>query len=483
MGNGGFTIDVSAAAPSGFQPQSAMITKLDAVLTYLNPEPHRRTFMKPFMREDSAEFCSACHKVHLDEPVNNYRWLRGFNEYDNWQASGVSGQGARSFYYPAESVDLRRLPHAAGGFAAIPAIAMARCTRTASPRPTPRCASVNHDEAQLQGHRSSFCNRVSSRWTCSRPRRSTAAPRAKSRCSGARRTPGAGVHLRGRGRSRADRSGDDPRSGQGRRAAGRARRALRSRAPRCAWMPWCAPARSAISSRRAPWTRSMSGWSSRPWTRTGRVLAWSGSVEDDGRGPVDPGAHFYRSYQLDGEGNPINKRNAWQARSVLYVRLIPPGAADTVHFRLPIPQDAEGPITLEARLNYRKFSDYYTQVFASPAWPNPARPVSASTAANTRSIPSRSPTADRHAGPAQAASLWASRAGSRWSAQAGPRALERLGHRPAAARRSEGRRVRVPARDRGRARLSRWLAERRARADPGRRNRRRAAVYREGAGA
>jgi hypothetical protein len=38
--------------------------------------------------------------VHLDVPVNNYRWFRGFNEYDNWQASGVSGQGARSFYYP-----------------------------------------------------------------------------------------------------------------------------------------------------------------------------------------------------------------------------------------------------------------------------------------------------------------------------------------------------------------------------------------------
>jgi len=39
--------------------------------------------------------------VHLDKPVNHYRWIRGFNEYDNWQASGVSGQGARSFYYPA----------------------------------------------------------------------------------------------------------------------------------------------------------------------------------------------------------------------------------------------------------------------------------------------------------------------------------------------------------------------------------------------
>ena len=35
---------------------------------------------------DTAEFCSTCHKVHLDGPVNDYRWLRGFNDYDNWQA-------------------------------------------------------------------------------------------------------------------------------------------------------------------------------------------------------------------------------------------------------------------------------------------------------------------------------------------------------------------------------------------------------------
>src|SRR5919201_1404064 len=66
------------------------------------PAPHRKTFLKPFHTEQTAEFCSTCHKVHLDVPVNNYRWFRGFNDYDNWQASGVSGQGARSFYYPAK---------------------------------------------------------------------------------------------------------------------------------------------------------------------------------------------------------------------------------------------------------------------------------------------------------------------------------------------------------------------------------------------
>ena len=72
-------------------------------LTELNPEPHRRVFLKPFMRTQTAEFCSSCHKVHLDVPVNHYRWVRGFNDYDNWQASGVSGFGARSFYYPKNS--------------------------------------------------------------------------------------------------------------------------------------------------------------------------------------------------------------------------------------------------------------------------------------------------------------------------------------------------------------------------------------------
>src|SRR5207244_9551558 len=93
----------------------------------------------------------------------------------------------------------------------------------------------------------------------------------------------------------------------------------------------------------------------------GRVLLHSGSVADEGRGPVEPGAHFYRSLQLDEHGNPINKRNAWSTRSVAYVRLVPPGAADTIHYRLQIPEDAGDRITLRARVNYRKFAWWNTQ--------------------------------------------------------------------------------------------------------------------------
>src|SRR4029453_4930879 len=54
-------------------------------------------------------------------------------------------------------------------------------------------------------------------------------------------------------------------------------------------------------------------------------------------------------------------RNAWAARSVAYVRLIPPGAADTIHYRLQIPDDAGERIVLKAKVNYRKFAWWNTQ--------------------------------------------------------------------------------------------------------------------------
>src|SRR5215831_3755103 len=99
MGQGDFVLEYPKLHELAASENPA-IRFLHDFMVRLNPEPHRRVFLKPFMRDQVPEFCSGCHKVHLDMPFNNYRWLRGFNEYDNWQASGVSGQGARSFYYP-----------------------------------------------------------------------------------------------------------------------------------------------------------------------------------------------------------------------------------------------------------------------------------------------------------------------------------------------------------------------------------------------
>jgi tetratricopeptide (TPR) repeat protein len=93
----------------------------------------------------------------------------------------------------------------------------------------------------------------------------------------------------------------------------------------------------------------------------GQTLYWSGAVHEDNKGPVEEGAHFYRSFMLDGHGNPINKRNAWATRSTMYVNLIPPGASDVAHFRLKIPEECGNAIHLTAKLNHRKFAWWNTQ--------------------------------------------------------------------------------------------------------------------------
>src|SRR5207245_403357 len=68
------------------------------------PEFHKRTFLKPEVHR-TAEFCSTCHKVSIPGELNHYKeFLRGQNHYDTYLLSGVSGHGARSFYYPEKAV-------------------------------------------------------------------------------------------------------------------------------------------------------------------------------------------------------------------------------------------------------------------------------------------------------------------------------------------------------------------------------------------
>jgi Flp pilus assembly protein TadD len=356
MGNGGFTIEYPPLHEIA-SSKNPYIRAFDHFLTYLDPEPHRRTFMKPFMRQDAAEFCAACHKVHLDVPVNNYRWFRGFDDYDNWQASGVSGQGARSFYYPVTSstcVDCHMpllASHDPGNHGG-------QIHSHRFPAANTAVAYVNHDQAQLKAEedflKSGFITVDIFAATpvnngageTAMVRRSGEGPKLMSSFAvGEEAEPSRDVVIREVGDVSAplDKAGAVFAPG----STGRIDVVVRTRK-----IGHFFPAGT---------VDAFDVWLElQGCDANGRVVFWSGKVEDDGRGPVEPGAHFYKSYQLDADGNPINKRNAWQSRSVLYVRLIPPGAADVAHYRVHIPKDAVGPITLTAKLNYRKFSHYYT---------------------------------------------------------------------------------------------------------------------------
>jgi hypothetical protein len=80
-------------------------------------------------------------------------------------------------------------------------------------------------------------------------------------------------------------------------------------------------------------------------------------------GALDPWAHRVNVYVLDRAGNRIDRRNAQDIFVPLYDNQIPPGAADAVHFRLAVPADVVGPVTLSARLRYRKFDTVFLRHF------------------------------------------------------------------------------------------------------------------------
>lgn len=384
-GNAGFVIEypeMHDLAASG----EPLLRALHDLVLHLDPEPHRQAFLKPLHTGDSSAFCSTCHKVHLDEPVNDYRWLRGFNSYDNWQASGVSGEGARSFYYPAEPRTCAdcHMPAVAGEDPAAPD-GLVRSHRFAAAN----TALPTHFglDTQLQAVRDFLA-----------AGQVTVDLFALTRDDESPETAGPGE---------AAPAGADPLALASTFAVGEEAAAAPSRyAPAGSPGTLTAPLDEAGETLRpgetvrvdvVVRTRNLghffpSGtvdahdvWLEfRADDQGGRPFFWSGFLGDgenpadpaggDAAGgaageadesatdaPVEPSAHFFRSLLLDARGNPINKRNAWAARSALYLSQVPPGAAHTVRYRLRVPEDAQGPVTLTARLHYRKFQWWHTQ--------------------------------------------------------------------------------------------------------------------------
>jgi tetratricopeptide (TPR) repeat protein len=334
--------------------ENPVVRTLHDFLTRLNPEPHRRTFLKPFMRQQPAEFCSVCHKVHLDVPVNSYRWIRGFNEYDNWQASGVSGQGARSFYYPPQSqrcVDCHMPLTPAKDDGNIDGYVHSHrfpAANTALP-------TANQDAEQLKVTQEFLKDAVTvdifgvspalpvaTQVAETTPQRQLATTFAVGEEAEAMGAPGVVREV-------------TPVTAPLNRVNAVVRRGDTVRVDvvvRTRRLGHFFPGGTVDAF--DVWLELLAK------DDNGKVLFWSGMVEDGGKGPVEKGAHFYRSLLVDAHGNPINKRNAWAARALMYVKLIPPGAADTVHYRLRVPESAGKKITLTARLNYRKFSWWNT---------------------------------------------------------------------------------------------------------------------------
>jgi len=324
-GNGDYTIEEPLHYPFA-SSDSLILQWVNEQLVKAKPAFHKKTFLKDFHSE--AEFCSVCHKVSLPYELNHYKeFLRGQNHYDSYLLSGVSGHGARSFYYPD--------------------VAQEDCNGCHMP---PResddfGARILDDSGRLKVHDHLFPggNTALPWWNS----HGDAMKRQQSILEGCCRVDIFGL--------RADAQID-----------GELTAPLRPVVP--VLKPGSSYLLETVIRTLKPGHHLTQGTSdsNELWLRLtvssgDRVLGQSGHV--DQRGDVDKAAHRVNSFVLDKNGNRINRRNAQDIFTPLYNHQIPPGAGQTVHYELVLPDDLNASVKVELALLYRKFDREYVEEF------------------------------------------------------------------------------------------------------------------------
>jgi len=283
------------------------------------PLVHKQQMQKPFFK--TSEFCATCHKVSLDEPVNDYRWLRGQNEYDAWHDSGVSHNASRTFYLP----EAKRV-----------------CQDCHMPLEPATLGDLAAKQGIIKSHRFTAVN--------------TALP-----------------FLRGDKETidRIERFVQDEKMGVDILALRRGERFDEVTAPIDRTDTSVSVGEEiqvdvVVRNKGVGHTfpggtnDSNQGWLEFTVTdEAGTVIVRSGGVSEDRF--VDPDARFYHAVLVDKTGQRIHRRDGHNIHTSVYARTIGPGTADVGRYRFRVPASVSGKLTVTARLLWRKFDRTYTE--------------------------------------------------------------------------------------------------------------------------
>lgn len=325
-GNADYTIEAPSHYPFAYSENSAL-QWINRQLIKAKPSFHKKTFLKPFHKE--AEFCSVCHKVSLPLEVTGYKeFLRGQNHYDSHLLSGVSGHGVRSFYYPKKAIENCNGCHM-------------------PPVPSNDFAARRFgdaDQPSVHDHLFAGAN-TGLAWLV---KRDEVIARQQAFLKDSMRVDIFGVR-------------------EGRAVDGKLH------APLGPETPILEPGKTYIievvirTKALGHHFTQGTGDSNEIWldiqaTADGKTIGRSGGMNDDNS--VDQWSHFVNIFMLDKDGRRISRRNAQDIFTPLYNHQIPPGAGQTVHYRLTIPDSVTSPVSVQATLNYRKFDQTYMNFIA-----------------------------------------------------------------------------------------------------------------------
>ena len=331
-GNADYTIEEPQHYPFAFS-ENAVLQFINNQLVKAKPTFHKKTFLKPQVHR-SSEFCSTCHKVHIPYALNHYKeFLRGQNHYDSYLLSGVSGHGTRSFYYPEKAKET-----------------CAECHMPLSPSNDFGAKDFAHD-GRLQIHNHFF----------------PAANTGLAHLVGADDAIAAHQKFL-EGNVRVDIFGVK----EGGTIDGNLIAPLRPEVP--ALKPGQKYLLETVIRTLKLGHHFTQGtvdsnevWLDVSVTSGGLPIGRNGGI--DAESEVDPWSHFINVYMLDQEGNRIDRRNPQDIFTPLYNHQIPPGAAQVVHYELQLPDRLTAPVTVDVKVQYRKFDKIYMDFVTKSAKP------------------------------------------------------------------------------------------------------------------
>lgn len=313
-GNGGFVMGIPAVMVDEKGNRIPGESPDDEILKHT--DRHSQAVMKDFLR--TPEFCAACHKANLPDTLNDYKFVRAFTTYDEWQNSKFSQRNPLTFY--------------SGDFTTCQGCHMKRAANT-----LPDYGAKNGTFA-------------SHRWLAG----NTAVPFYYGFDEQLEKTI---QFLRSGNYMNVDifaikKAGDD-----------------KMIAP-LGSVPYELKANDSVETYVVFQNKNI-GHSLVPEVRdlyeayaefivkdsTGKEIYHSGFIKPDGM--LDERAHSFTNRPVTEKGEFVDNHKVWTIRSVAYDNTVQAGRSTLVRYQFHIPADAKGSITITAKVNYRHLRQSY----------------------------------------------------------------------------------------------------------------------------
>jgi len=284
------------------------------ILTHL--DRHSKAVMKDFYR--TSEYCSSCHKAALPKQLNDYKWQRAIFLYDEWQLSSFAKQSPLPFYVKDQ---------------------VSTCQTCHMPREALTTISdYGAKEGKLASHRWLGANTVMSKlYNYDVQMEKTIA------------------FLRN-GVFNVDIFGLEKADGKLIAPLGTQDFTISAGDTLTASI---VIQNKGIAHSHVPEQRDMyESWVEfEARDATGRTLTHSGQLQPNG--DLDPRAHSFTNRLVNVKGEINDLHQVWNNRVVAYNNTIASGRSQIVRYQFKVPADAKSPISITAKVNYRRFDQHF----------------------------------------------------------------------------------------------------------------------------